>query len=198
MQFYKQTTEYTCAPSALMMIINHFKENFKLTKENEYMIWKDSVVLPIRAASIYGLALFAYTQGLKFSVCAQNLEYDFPDYKFKGYTKQEVEQAKFMSKLYLKRLKKLNIQIEERDFNIRDIKRQLYNGKILLLRLDAGVFREKGRTSNYVVVSGIRNSRFVIYDPMQGRITLNEDQLRESLKDLSEKRRRDHKMIIFG
>jgi len=64
--------------------------------------------------------------------------------------------------------------------------------------LDAGVFRENGRTANYVVVTEEKKGRYIIYDPMQGKIAISEEKLKESLKDLVEKRRRDHKMIIFG
>jgi len=115
------------------MIINHFKPSFKLSKVNEYLIWHEAVVLPIRAASVYGLALFAYNQGLKFRIWAQNLEYDFPDYRFKGYKKDDVEEARFMSKIYLSKLKNLNIVVEERDFGIKEVKKLLYEGKIILL-----------------------------------------------------------------
>ncbi len=198
MQFYKQTTNYTCASAALLMIINHFKPLYRLSRKNEFEIWKSSVILPIRAASIYGLAIYAHEQGLKMKIWAQSLNYDFPDYRFKGYTKDDVEDAKFMSDNYLKRLKRLNIPIDERDFTISDIKRFLNQGKILMVRLDAGVFRTTGRTSNYVVVSGMRNNYFVIYDPLQGKIHVSEEKLKEALKDLVERRKRDHKMIIFG
>ena len=107
MQFYKQTTNYTCASAALLMIINHFKPLHRLSRRNEFEIWKSSVILPIRAASIYGLAIYAHGIGLKMRIWAQKLDYEFPDYRFKGYTKEDVEDAKFMSDNYLKKLKRL-------------------------------------------------------------------------------------------
>ncbi len=198
MQFYKETTNYTCASAALLMVLNHFKPLYRLSRKNEFEIWKSSVILPIRAASIYGLAICAHEQGLKMRIWAQKLDYEFPDYRFKGYTKEDVEDAKFMSDNYLKKLKRLNISVDERDFTVGDIKRLLNDRKILMVRLDAGVFRTTGRTSNYVVVSGFRNNYFTIYDPLQGRIHVSEEKFKEAFKDLVERRKRDHKMIIFG
>jgi len=198
MQFYKQTTNYTCASAALLMILNHYKPLYRLSRKNEFEIWKSSVILPVRAASIYGLAVYAYEKGLKLRIWAQNLDYVFPDYRFKGYTKEDVEDAKFMSDNYLKRLRRLNVSIEEKDFSIKDIKRLVNDKKILMVRVDAGIFRTTGRTSNYVIVSGFRNNYFTIYDPLQGKIHISEEKLKESLKDLVERRKRDHKMIIFG
>ena len=198
MQFYKQTTNYTCAPTSLLMILNHFRPLYRLSRKNEFEIWKSSVILPIRAASIYGLAIYAYEHGVKPKVWAQKLDFDFPDYRFKGYTKDDIEDAKYMSETYLKNLKKLNIPVDERNFSVTDIKKLIDNGKILMVRLDAGVFRDTGRTSNYVVVYGFKNDYFIIYDPLQGKIHISEEKFKESFNDLVERRKRDHKMIIFG
>ena len=198
MQFYKQTTNYTCASAALLMVLNHFKPLYRLSRKNEFEIWKGSVVLPVRASSIYGLAIYAHEQGLKIRIWVQSLNYDFPDYRFKGYTKEDVEDAKFMSDNYLKKLKRFNISVDERDFTVGAIKRLLNDRKILMVRLDAGVFRTTGRTSNYVVVAGFRNNYFTIYDPLQGKIHISEEKFKEAFKDLVERRKRDHKMIIFG
>lgn len=59
MQTYKRTTPFTTAASSLMAVINHFNPGFKLSRENEFLIWRSSVNLPVRASSIYGLAIFA-------------------------------------------------------------------------------------------------------------------------------------------
>ena len=42
MQPYKQTTKYTSAASALLMVLDHY-DKLKPTRENEYKIWNDSV-----------------------------------------------------------------------------------------------------------------------------------------------------------
>ena len=198
MQFYKQTTNYTCAASALLMIINKFKPLFKLSRNNEFEIWQNSVILPIRSSSIYGLAIYAHKLGIGLKVWTQNLDYEFPDYRFKGYTKDDIDNATYVSELYLKKIKKLNISLEERDFSLREIKKLLYNGKILMIRVDAGVFRTTGRTSNYVVVTGMKNDYFIVYDPAQGKLYISEERFKEAFDDLVERRKRDHKMIIFG
>jgi predicted double-glycine peptidase len=198
MQFYKQTTNYTCAASSLLMILNHFRPLFRLSRKNEFEIWQKSVILPVRASSIYGLAIYAHEQGVGLKVITEKLEYDFPDYRFKGYTKEDIDNAQYMSELYLKKLKKMNVPIAEKRFTLKDIKKLLYDGKILMIRLDAGVFRETGRTSNYVVIAGIKNNYFIVYDPAQGKLYISEEKFKEAFEDLSERRKRLHKMIVFG
>ncbi len=198
MQYYKQTTNYTCAASSLLMVINHFKPLYRLSRKNEFDIWQKSVVLPVRASSIYGLAIYAHENRVKLRVWSQKLDYDFPDYRFKGYTKEDINDAKYMTDMYLKKLKNMNIPLEEKNFKIKDIKRFLEEGKILMVRLDAGVFRKTGRTSNYLVVSGFKNDYFTIYDPLQGKLHVSEEKFKEAFDDLVERRKRHHSMIIFG
>lgn len=198
MEIYKQSTGFTCAPSALLMIINHFKQKFKLTRKNEFDIWLKTAVLPTRGSSIYALASYAYRRGINAEIIVGELGYKFPDYRFKGYKKDEVELAEYVSEIYYKKAKKLGINILEKDYTVTKIKNLIKKGKILLLRVDAGVIRGSSPISNYVVVCGYKNKKFIINDPMQGQIKVSEDDMKESLNSLEEKRRRDKRMIVFG
>ena len=105
---YKKTTNYTSASASLMIIINHFKPDFAINQENEFKIWLSSVNLPTRASSIYGLANFAKEQGLNPSLILENKNYEYPDYRFKGYKKVEIEQAEFSNNLHKLKSKELN------------------------------------------------------------------------------------------
>lgn len=197
MQAYKQTTEFTGASSSLLMVINHFKPKFELSRENEFRIWKKAVNLPTRACSIYGLASFARNQGLAVEVFVGKQELDYPDYRFKGYKKEEVDAAAFTEQLQLKDMKKLDIKVHVGEFDLGKVKQLLAN-KILMLRLDAGVFRDIKPSSNYVVVAGYSNNKYTLYDPYAGKINVNEEQMQQSFEDLAAKRKRDHRMIVFG
>ncbi|KYK26267.1 hypothetical protein AYK26_05665 [Euryarchaeota archaeon SM23-78] len=199
MQAYIQTTEYTTAASSLMAVINHFKPDFKLSRENEFFIWQNTVNLPVRASSIYGLAVFAKQQGLNPNIVLGEKEYDYPDYRFKGYTKKEIDEAKFSSKLYHKKARELGIKIEEKEFDFKEVRKLVKLGKILMLRLNEGALRESGSTSKYVVVHGFDNKykAFSVMDPKQGLVNVSEDLLREAFETLETKKKRDPRMIIF-
>ncbi len=195
MKAYKQSTEFTGAASALLMVLNHFKD-IELTKEKEFRIWMKTVNLPTRACSIYGLAAYACELGINLRILVGKEEYSYPDYRFKGYKKHEIEAAKFSEQLHLKDLVACNIEVEERDFSLAEVKKFLQD-KILMLRLDAGIFRDISPSSSYVVVSNY-NGEYKIYDPYQGQISLSEEDMRRSFDDLVTKRKRDHRVIIFG
>ncbi|PIN81260.1 hypothetical protein COV13_01755 [Candidatus Woesearchaeota archaeon CG10_big_fil_rev_8_21_14_0_10_32_9] len=198
MKLYKQTTDYTCASSSLLMIIHHFKPEFKLSRENEFKIWLETCNLPTRASSIYAMATFAKKQGLNMKLILEEKEYDYPDYRFKGYTKREIDDAKYLSKIHAREAEKNNIQIEERDITLEEIKDALKAGHILLLRVNAGIFRDAKSTSKYLVFYKMPSEHnFTILDPGKGILDVTEQMLEESLETLHTKKKRDHRVIIF-
>ncbi|MBW2970669.1 peptidase C39 family protein [Candidatus Woesearchaeota archaeon] len=197
MQAYKQTTQFTGAASALLMVMNHFDQNFKLTQENEFRIWLNSVNLPTRACSIYGLAGFSAKHNINVKIVVGKKEYEYPDYRFKGYKKEEVDAAKFTEKLHLSDLKQMKVEVEERDFSLKEVNNLLSADKIVMLRLDTGVFRDSRPSSNYVVLTDF-NKNYTAFDPHQGEIKVTKEQMDESFNDLVTKRKRDHRMLVFG
>ncbi|RME52725.1 hypothetical protein D6783_04015 [Candidatus Woesearchaeota archaeon] len=196
MKPYIQTSEFTTAACGLLMIVNHFKRSFSLSKENEHRIWMASACLPVRASSIYGLAVFAKKQGLRPRIVVGEREYEFPDYRFHRYTKKHIDEAKFTSKLYARDAKELGIPIEERVFDFAEVKSLLEEGRILLLRVNAGILRDAKSTSNYVVVCKDERG-MVVMDPRQGRVIVDEALLLEAFETLQTKKKRDPRMIVF-
>jgi len=134
MEGYKQTTEFTGAAAALAMVINHFKPSFALSKENEFRIWMYSVNLPTRACSIYGLAGFARDLGLDVRVVVGKKEYGYPDYRFKGYKKDEIEAAKYTSDIRFAD-NQGKYEIEVRDFELKEVDELLKQKKIIMFKL---------------------------------------------------------------
>jgi len=196
MQPYIQTTEYTAAPSCLLSILNHFNK-LELKRKNEFKIWMNSALLPIRASSIYALALTAKKYGLKPKIIAGNLDYEYPNYRFKSYKLKELNQAKITSNLFFKKAKKEKIKIEQKEFDLDYVKKLLINKKILLLRLNVGIIRNTKTTSNYVTVYGYGNNKYLINDSRLGKLLVPEEQMKEAFETVQTKCKRDHRMIIF-
>ena len=164
MQPYTQSTKFTCAASSLAMIINHFKPDFLLNIENEFDIWRKSAALPTRGCSIYGLALYAQEHGIPLKIIVGEHEYKFPGYKFKSYKKKEINIAHFASELFYKKTKEKKIGIEERSFDLDEVKRLLKQGKILLLRLVIGIIRDSKtnkRNPHYLPVYGFKDNKYL-------------------------------------
>lgn len=198
MDSYAKTTEFTSAASSLMIVVNHFNPDFELSKENEFRIWLSSVNLPTRASSIYGLANFAKKQGLNPHIIYESEGYEYPDYRFKGYKKVEIEQAEFSHSLHKREAKSLGIKIERKKIDGDLIETLVGEGKVLLVRMNVGVFRDSASISNYVVVNRKKEGLFEIIDPKMGPVKATKEQIQEALDTLSSKKKRHSKMIVFG
>ena len=197
MKPYTKTTEYTTAASSLMVVINHFKPEFELSQENEFKIWLASTNLPTRASSIYGLANFAKEQGLSPSIISENGKYEYPDYRFKGYKKVEIEQAEFSNNLHKLKSKQLKIKQNKNKINSELIEQLVGEKKILLVRMNAGIFRESASISNYVIIKGKKGNFFELIDSKMGLIKTTKEQLQEALDTLSSKKKRSSKILVF-
>ncbi len=200
MKPYKQTTKFTCAAAGLAMIINHFNPAFKLDQENEFDIWQRSAALPLRGSSIFGLALYAHEEGIPLKVIVGEPRFKFPGYRFKAYKKKEVELATLSSDFFLKKLKRAKVSVEKRDFDLKEVKQHLKQGKILLLRLIVGVIRrskDNKRTSHYIPVVAFNNKQFELFDPQNGRLIVQEKIFKEAFEKVKDVKR-DNRMILFG
>ena len=195
MEFFRQTTEYTCAASSLLIILHHFKGT-PLTKEQEFNIWLKSANLPVRASSIYALATIAKEQGLNPRIVLEEKEYDYPDYRFKKYTKTDIDQAKFSSKLHAKKAREKGIIIEEKEVTLEMVKKELNNNKVLMLRINTGALWGTKSTSKYVVAHNSKEG-ITILDPSKGIIIVNDETLKEAMITLQTKKKRDVRMIVF-
>ncbi|MFC1753538.1 peptidase C39 family protein [Thermoproteota archaeon] len=200
MKHYKQTTIYTCAAASLMSVLNHFRPDFEMSRENEFRIWESSAVLPTRGSSLYALALFAKQDDIPVKIVVEQAEYKFPGYRFKSYKKKEIEVANFHSESYYKRAKSAGIDIEERNFDITEVKSLLKRKKIILLRIIIGLIRGtkvNKRNPHYIPVYKYEDGFFYLIDPRRGNIKIQEDLLQEAF-DAVHNCRRDNRMIVFG
>ncbi|MGM5481776.1 MAG: peptidase C39 family protein, partial [Nanobdellota archaeon] len=194
LESYKQTTNYTGAASALMAIINYFNPEFEMTEDQELEIWLSSIVPPTKASSVYGLALYAKEKGLQPKVVVEEKEYSYPDYRFKRYTKKQIELAAKISNRYQHKCEEENIIIAQRDFDVNYIDSMLQKGKILLVRVNAGRLRGTRSTSKYIVVykkSKKDPNQYFIIDPRRRRKKVTREMLDESLQELKTKKKRE-------
>lgn len=195
---YCRTTPFTNASSALLAILHHHNQKISLSKKNEFLIWRETVILPTRASSIYGLAVYAKKQGLEPEVVVEEKGYDFPDYRFYRYKKRDIEYAQFSSGLHLKEAEKMGISIEVKDINLQDIKKELKKDRIIILRINTKPIRnQKRNTSNYIVVHGYDERKFRIIDPSQGGLSIPEEVFKEAFTTLETKKHRTHRMVVF-
>lgn len=191
-----QSSPYTTAASSLLTILHH-KIQTPLTKQNEFTIWHETANLPTRGSSIYALARYAKQQGLNPSIIVEKKQYDFPDYRFYRYTKEDIEHASFSSDQHQQEALNIGVPITETSMTLQHVKNTLKNN-IIILRLNVKPIRnEKRNTSNYIIVHGYQDNYFQIIDPGFAALSIPEETMQEAFDSLETKKYRDHRMLIF-
>ncbi|MBI2670678.1 peptidase C39 family protein [Candidatus Woesearchaeota archaeon] len=199
MQNYKQTTKFTGLASAIMLIINHFNQNFKVNRENEFKIWREIVLLPTRGACIFRSVIITNSYKISSKVIVEDPQYKLPKiYKFKLFTKKEIYDTKFFSDLNLDEAKKKNL-VEVRDFSLDEIKEALKKNKVVLLRVNMGPLLRVRTIPDYILLYGYGNNLYLWNNTLTGQtLRINEKLMKEIFLQVKTKCKRDNRAIIFG
>ncbi|MBR9676764.1 hypothetical protein GOV04_01370 [Candidatus Woesearchaeota archaeon] len=196
---YKASSEYTSAAAGLMSLIHYYLPRYKLNKENENRVWRESAALPMKGCSIYGLARVAKKQGLRVKVLVGDKNYKFPNYRFESYKLSDVNDATYTSKILYEDAVKEGVEILESDFELAYIKKLLGKSKKLIARLNAGVIRGTKAKSQFIPIIDYKNNNYTILDPREGTIlNVSDELMNKAFLSVKQTLHRDNRMIILG
>lgn len=190
---YKQTTQFTCAPSSVLMVLNYFAGT-SLTKENEIKLWKFTRAKPFKKGCELGIANALLAFGLNCRIISsQEVHERETDICFK-YEKIDIRKRELLLKKFFiercilkKYIEKKGCLIEDRDPKLIDIKKIINDRKPVILIIDDFFInkkRNKIHCPHVVVATGYKNNMFSIKDSWFGEVLLKEHVLKKSMKGL--------------
>jgi hypothetical protein len=69
--YYPQTSEFTCGPACVLMVMKHFDPKVRMTRHLEFEVWRKCNMIGIRGADPYGLAVALIDVGLDVRLVTQ-------------------------------------------------------------------------------------------------------------------------------
>jgi ribosomal protein S18 acetylase RimI-like enzyme len=124
--WYKQTTEFTCGPSALMMAMKYLNNDSRLDQATEIDIWRHATTVFMTSGHggchPLGLALFAHDRGFEvevFSTQVRNLFVDGVRSEHKKSIMRIVEQG------FIEKAKELGVTVHETEIQLNQIESAL-------------------------------------------------------------------------
>ena len=69
--YYAQTSEFTCGPACLLMVMKHFHPRLRLGRELEFEVWRQCNMIGIKGADPYGLSIPLSDAGYKVHLTTQ-------------------------------------------------------------------------------------------------------------------------------
>jgi len=55
--YYEQTSEFTCGPACILMVMKHFDPRIELTRQLEFEVWRHCNMIGTKGADPFGLAV---------------------------------------------------------------------------------------------------------------------------------------------
>lgn len=163
--YYQQTTEFTCGVACVMMALKYFKPQTELNPVLELRLWRGATTVYMLSGpggcEPFGLAVCAFENGLKPQIYVSSREYLFLNSVRDQRKRQimEITQSDFRDQA-----KKANIPVYHRSFTLKDIKKALATGAVVLVLISSyHMFGEK--TPHWVLAHSDDGCHIMIHDP---------------------------------
>lgn len=183
--FYEETTNYSCGAASALMILRFFKK-IKLTRKNEFELWKEALALPFKFSSVEGLASLIARRKLKVTVITKVKKPTFSELKIplkyenisKNKKKEDLEYYKFYKNIQLTSAKQAGVKFISRKPILADVIASLKNGQLVLILIDDWWLRkfiwkdDLNHVIHWIVAIGFETGFISVVDPAYGKIKI--------------------------
>lgn len=165
MKFYRQTTEFTCGPSCLMMAMNSLNPKIKMSQSLEIKIWREATTIFMLkghgGCGPRGLAIFAKKMGFKSEIYLSTLDYLFMQ-SVRNDSKKQI--LKCVHEDFDKKIKELKIPIKKSTINYNLIQK-IYSSGGMILVLVSSYSLTGSKVPHWIVISGVDDNFIYFHDP---------------------------------
>ncbi|MCB1887273.1 MAG: peptidase C39 family protein [Rhodocyclaceae bacterium] len=164
--FYRQTLDFTCGPSSLMMAMKALDDAIELSRKLELRIWREATTVFMTSGhggcGPYGLALAAYHRGFDLEIHVND------DAVFLGDSVRSAEKKEVMRLVqedFLEEIATLPIPVHHGSVGVERMQALFEAGAMLLVLISShAIYHE--RFPHWVVVTGIDDHFITVHDPL--------------------------------
>lgn len=172
--WYKQTTEFTCGPSALMMAMKYLQKNTRFDQATEIDIWRHATTIFMTSGHggchPLGLALAGHERGFDvevYSTQVNNLFVDGVRSEHKKSIMRIVEQD------FIEQAKEAGIRVHKNEIQLAQIEKALAKGFGIICLISTYQFDGK-KTPHWVAITHADDRCLYLHDPDGGEGFYNE------------------------
>lgn len=163
--WYRQTTDFTCGPAALMMAMSSLVPSRSMTQDEELDIWREATTIFMTSghggSHPVGLGLAARNRGFNVEVSVNQAGPLFVDGVRSGHKKAIVA---LVDSQFRQKARNMSVKIHQHEVTQSDIATWLDNDKAVLILIST--YRIDGRKApHWVTVSGIDDQCLYVHDP---------------------------------
>lgn len=166
--YYAQSSEFTCGPACVLMVMKHFDPRLEIGRELEFEVWRQCNMIGVRGADPYGLSVPLIDAGYEVRLVTQRKR--IVDYKpwrrrlTRYFSAEEIELSLFGMRENQRRALSRNLPIQYKRPVVRDIVRGVGEGYVPIALVHMGVIHSLN-IPHWVVVTDADDEKVVFNDP---------------------------------
>ena len=192
--YYAQSSEFTCGPACVLMVMKHFDPSLEIGRQLEFEVWRQCNMIGIRGADPYGLCIPLLDAGYEVRLLTQRkrtIENGPWRRRLKRrFTAEEIELSLFGMRENQRRALSRGLPVQYKRPIVADIIRGIRGRFVPVALVHMGVIHSLN-IPHWVVVTGADDENVVFNDPYppKGRrgLTLPHVKFQKILDDIGSK-----------
>lgn len=157
--YMRQTTDFTCGPSALLMALSYFGRHPSPDRSTEIGLWREATT--VGGCDPYGMAVAATRHGLDVELTVTGDAF----FLLEGLESEaERELRRFIQAEFRDQAAVAGVKVTEKQFDAAHVRDIISSGRLAILLVDQLLLHEEA-CPHWIVVHSFVDGRFVIHDP---------------------------------
>lgn len=166
--YYPQTSEFTCGPACVLMVMKHFDPKTRMTRHLEFEVWRKCNMIGIRGADPFGLAVPLIEAGLEVRLVTQRRkvieEKPWRHRLLRHFSREEIELSFYGMRENQRRATEKNLPVRYKRPVIADIVEKIRDEFVPIALVHMGMIHHLN-IPHWVVVADADEDRVVFNDP---------------------------------
>ena len=168
--YYSQTSDFTCGPACVLMVMKHFEPELKIGRELEFEVWRQCNMLGVRGADPYGLSVPLIEAGYKvllvteWKAIVETKSWKRRLKQRRMFSQEEIELTFLGIRENKRRALKRGLQVQFKRPLVEDIIRCVRDGFVPIALVHMGVVHSLD-IPHWVVVTAADEERVLFNDP---------------------------------
>lgn len=166
--YYVQTSEFTCGPACILMVMKYFHPRLKLNRHLDFDVWRQSNMIGIRGSDPYGLSVPLIDAGLEVRLVTRwrrmISENPWRNRLRRHYSPEEIQISLFGMKENQRRALKRHLAVQYERPLVIDVVRAAQKGDVPIALVHMGVVHHLN-IPHWVVVTDADEQNVSFNDP---------------------------------
>lgn len=166
--YYEQSSEFSCGPACVVMVMKHFEPRLKIGRGLEFEIWRQCNMIGVKGADPYGLSVPLIDAGYEVSLLTQRRKVVDPARWRRRlprhFSAEDIELSLFGMRQNQKRALRRHLQVKFKRPVVGDVVRGIRENLVPIALVHMGVVHSLN-VPHWVVVTDADASSVVFNDP---------------------------------